>query len=55
MDEEFQCLVYICYLITKINMRGDEGVVAEGVCGAGLGCNVEGRCMVRREPKPITR
>jgi len=37
VDEEFRCLVYICYLITKINKRSDEGVVAEGVCGAGPG------------------
>jgi len=37
MDEEFWCLVYICYLITKINKRSEEGVVAEGVYGAGQG------------------
>lgn len=44
MDEEFRCLVYICYLITKINKRGGgrEGGGWRFVWGR-LGGNVEVR------------
>lgn len=36
------CLVCICYLITKTNKRGDEGVVVESVCGVGRGVMLRG-------------